>query len=178
MDTKELIEKLENARPNTVMGLVGKDGQMLMDIIKDYNVKTIVETGVCFGYSSAYFLHAMVDGVLVSIEPYMKARKDMVVPKEFDKNWFPIQSFPDNILDKILKKFSPVDMFFHDGDHRYEPMMAEFMIAVENGVRIIASDDVGGPLAGTVWVDFLSKSGYKEIARGVRCRVAIKYSYE
>jgi hypothetical protein len=65
-------------------------------------------------------------------------------------------------------------MFFHDSDHKYEPMMFEYRLAAKYKVKFVASDDIGAGNAGAVWNDFLKEHNYKEVARGRRCAIAQK----
>ena len=112
----------------------------------------VVETGVGeLGMSSTYILSALQDngqGTLYSIDP--------------DK-FFPIYGYhigaaiPDDLkdrhqiivgtsqleLEKLLEKVDKIDIFLHDGDHRYNTKLMEYELVYKysNGRCFILSDD-------------------------------------
>lgn len=167
-----ILRELELKRPSSVMGMTQEDGMGIFKFIQDHEIKSIVETGVCYGFSSVYFLEAMVDGILVSIDPLLMPLNKLHIKPCHYPRWIPIQNYSTHCLDRVLKAFSP-NMFVHDSKHDYETMMFEYMTACNNGVKYIASDDVGGPYCGSVWKDFLKQSKYEEVYIGKRARIAL-----
>ena len=169
-----IIEKLEKSRPETVMGFNKEDGIKIYNFVKEKKIERIVETGVCYGFSSSYLLEAMqeVNGILISIEPKLMPRNKLIVPEEFYPRWLAVQDFSTNYLDRLLKEYTPVEMFLYDSKHDYENMILEYVTAHNNRVKYIASDDCGGPYCGTVWKDFINQYSYRELIIGRRFRIA------
>ena len=171
----DIFEKVEKCRPGTELGVEKKDGRLLHKFVIDNGIKKVVETGVCFGFSSSYFLDAVGDdGLVISIEPRLKPLKELVVPDSFHKRWIPIQNFSDYVLESIMKAYSPVDLFFHDSRHFIDTMTMEYTIADKYAPRFIGSDDVDWPRSDQAWYKFLAKYGYREVLKGSRFAIAEK----
>ena len=171
------LKDLEDKRPQTVMGFTEKDCIGLYEFIRANDVTTVVETGVCYGFSTCYLLEAVrSNGRVISIDPCLMERNRMLIPKEHYSHWTAVKEPSSDCLDRLLKEYAPVDLFLHDSKHDYETMMMEYETAHNNNVRFIVSDDVGGPYCGTVWKDFTSKYGYNEKVIGLRARGAWRKS--
>lgn len=94
----------------------------------------IVETGVCYGVTSAFLLKALrVNGcgVLHSIDlPPLGKDADqfvgLLVPQDLRGNWTLHRGSSKAMLPKILKDVGQVDLFVHDSLHTYRNMLREF----------------------------------------------------
>ncbi len=130
-----------------------ENGQKLYDLIKKVEPETMVETGVCNGFSSSIILKAMEDngkGKLFSVDlpqqidevkdgegkgAVIPPGKDSgwAVPAELRKRWTLKIGDTYRVLPKIFENLSDrIDMFLHDSGHSYETMMFEFALAWRN----------------------------------------------
>lgn len=147
--------------------------------------KTIVETGVNYGASSAMILQAIKDngfGHLYSIDlphavyniAYKENYKDIeipnnestgfAVPDDLRDNWSLTLGDAKTVLPKLLDGIGPIDFFFHDSEHTYEHMMFEYEQAFPRLTQggILASDDIH---LSTVFSDFCQKKKLTKIER-------------
>jgi len=113
---------------------------------------TIVETGVCYGVTSAFVLQALKEngnGHLHSIDlPPLAENADAFVgrfiPSELRAAWTLHRGTAAACLSPLLKKIGPVGMFIHDSLHTYANMRFEFSTAwpaLKPG-GVLVSDDV------------------------------------
>lgn len=119
---------------------------LLGDLIRIEKPKVMIESGVESGYSTEHFLVAMDDagqGHLYSCDP---APSGFYIANPIVHPRFTfIKGRSYEVLDEIVKKTGPIDMFLHDSDHSFGCQSWEFNWAW-NHVRsggIIASDDTG-----------------------------------
>ncbi len=160
-----------------------------------YKPKIVVETGVASGFSSMFILKALEDnkqGNLYSIDlplrlwkkdkPYGKLAK-MNLPQDKEVGWV-IPTFlrhrwkliVGNSLDKLkplLSKLDNIDMFFHDSEHSYETMSAEYNIVwphIRKGSLLI-SDDVD---RNTAFIDFSKKYNLNKVILSNRLGILSK----
>ena len=119
--------------------------------------KTIVETGVCYGVTSAHLLAGLEAngfGHLHSIDlpPLGKNGNDYVgwlVPEELRKRWTLHRGTSRKMLVPLLKKIRTVGLFVHDSLHTYLNMKREFAMiwpCLSPGGVVIA-DDIEGNTA-------------------------------
>ena len=123
-------------------------------LIRAVRPRTVVETGVANGVSSAYILQAIrrnETGSLVSIslpserDPLIPAGKTLgwVVPQELRDNWELCLGKSSDLLPRLLKLKGSVDICFHDSDHSFENMTFElekFRSHVSPGGYIVCDD--------------------------------------
>jgi predicted O-methyltransferase YrrM len=133
--------------------------------------KLAVETGVCYGVSSAYVLKALEangGGHLHSIDlpPLGKDAERHVgglIPEELRSRWTLHRGMSGRVLTPLLAKLGGIDLFIHDSLHTYRTMSEEFAVAWPSlrpgGVLI--SDDVEGNAA------FLELMRRSDVARAV-----------
>lgn len=100
----------------------------LYNFIVSNNIKVMIETGVCQGFSSWLFLKALKEtgGVLFSIEPNLYKKAQMVVPQELYPNWVLINAKSDEVLSGLTKNLKNIDFFWHDSDHGFDCQIFEF----------------------------------------------------
>jgi predicted O-methyltransferase YrrM len=107
-------------------------------VVRAFQPKIVVETGIANGVSSAYILLALQAngrGTLYSIglnEPqYLPAGKSLgwVVPKELRSPWKLLVGDSRTILPGLLGEIGSTDIFIHDSLHTYEHMLWEYRVA-------------------------------------------------
>jgi len=116
--------------------------------------KTVVETGVCYGVTSAHLLTALErndNGRLCSIDlpPLGKNNNDYVgwlVPEDLQKRWTLRRGTSRKLLGPVLKELGPVDLFVHDSLHTYKNMRMEFEMVWPHltGGGVLIADDIEG----------------------------------
>jgi predicted O-methyltransferase YrrM len=107
-------------------------------VVRAFQPKIVVETGVANGVSSAYILLALQAngrGTLYSIglnDPqYLPAGKSLgwVVPKMLRSPWKLLVGDSRTILPELLGEIGSTDIFIHDSLHTYEHMLWEYRLA-------------------------------------------------
>ena len=126
------------------------DCETLYSLLRAMKPKTVIETGVCYGVSSAYILQALKDnnrGELYSIDlgnPPDEPPNDYFVPLNLRDRWHLIVGDCKEELPSLLARLRQIDLFHHDSLHTYEHMMWEYETAFPylrpNGV--LSSHDV------------------------------------
>lgn len=110
-----------------------------------------VETGVCYGVTSACILQAMQQngtGRLHSIDLPPLARKadkyvGSLIPQDLRSRWTRQRGNARRQLAPLLGKLGPIDFFLHDSLHTYEHMALEFdaaWAALRSGGLLMADD--------------------------------------
>jgi len=114
----------------------------------------VLETGVCYGVTSAYTLKALRtngEGLLHSIDlpPLGKNGDDYVgwlIPQEMRGVWRLHRGTSKRLLGPLLAELGQIDLFVHDSLHTYRNMRNEFALAwpaLRPG-GVLISDDVEG----------------------------------
>ena len=131
--------------------------RMCYAIARGLRPKLILESGVCYGVTSAYFLQALeknADGELHSVDlpPLGKncnAYVGALVPPELRCRWSVHRGATRRVLSPLLKRLELIDIFLHDSLHTYGNMRCEFA-AVWPNLRpggVLIADDVEGNAA-------------------------------
>jgi len=153
----KIFDELETKRIGRGAGIPREEGEALYSFIKEHNIKRVIETGICWGFSSYYILSALPkDGELISIETLAKKQEDTVVPPELWPRWHIIPYSSEISLFLAFQTNKNIDLFFHDSDHCYKNQMFEWETAFPF-VDFIGSHDTtlkGPPFA---WKDFTEK---------------------
>jgi len=132
-------------------------GQLCYAVARAIRPRTVIETGVCYGVTSAYLLAALEkneQGHLYSIDlpPLGKDGDDYVgwlVPKELEKRWTLRRGTSQRLLGPLIAELGTVDLFVHDSLHTYKNMKKEFETvwpALRAG-GVLISDDIEGNAA-------------------------------
>jgi predicted O-methyltransferase YrrM len=136
------------------LGTTGEFGcEALYLLVRAARPRTIVETGVLYGASSAHILAALARndaGELYSVEIGRDLREpshDHFVPAELRDRWRLIIGDSRRELPMLLARCGPVDIFYHDSLHTFDHMTWEFETALPSLSRsgVLASDDVLNP---------------------------------
>ena len=129
-------------------------GRMCYWVARALKPGAVVETGVCYGVTSAYLLYALevnAKGTLHSIDlpPLGKHADDYVgklIPPELRSRWTLHRGSSCRLLPPLLSSIGQLDLFVHDSLHTYRNMRAEFDDAwpsLRPGGALI-SDDIEG----------------------------------
>jgi predicted O-methyltransferase YrrM len=160
------------------------DALFLYWLVRKLKPRTIVQTGVCNGMSSAFMMLGLVkngaDGSLhvIDLPPVFNAKDPgwtvrgkvygVVIPEGKSSGWMVPDAYRDRLevwngdakalLPKLVDKVGSIDLFYHDSDHTYDHMMFEFGEAkrkLKPG-GLIVGDDVSWNAS--VW-DFADEYG-------------------
>jgi hypothetical protein len=125
--------------------------------------RVVVETGVCYGVTSAFLLKALDvndEGSLYSVDlPPLGKRADSfvgcVIPPSLTERWRLVRGLSKNLLPELLPELGTVDVFVHDSLHTYQNMRREFELVTPYLGRpsALISDDVEGNSAFQEWVE-------------------------
>jgi predicted O-methyltransferase YrrM len=126
------------------------DCETIYALVRAMRPSVVVETGVCYGASSAYILEALRDnghGVLYSIDlgnTPDEPPNDFFVRPILKDRWRLIIGDSREELPRLLARLGQIDLFHHDSLHTYEHMTWEYETAfpylTPNGV--LSSHDV------------------------------------
>ena len=148
-----------------------EDALFLYWMVRKLKPKTIVQTGVCNGLSSAFMMLALAkngnEGTLHVIDlaavfdpkdPAWTVKNmvyGVVIPEGKTSGWivpdiyqgkrFFVQNGDAKVLlPKLMDSLDSIDMFYHDSDHTYNHMMFEFAEAKKklNPGGLIVGDDI------------------------------------
>ena len=146
-----------------------EDALFLYWLVRKLKPRTIVQTGVCNGLSSAFMILGLAkngpEGRLHAIDlaPVFKPSDPtwtvkgkvygVVIPEGKSSGWIVPDVYRDRfevwngdakeLLPKLIDKVDAVDLFYHDSDHTYNHMMFEFREAhrkLQPGGLIVADD--------------------------------------
>ena len=160
------------------------DAVYLYWLIRQLNPKTVVQTGVCNGLSSAFMTLALAENgskgklYVIDLPPifdpldpaWTVADKvyGVTIPEGKSSGWLVPDAYRDRIeivvgdakdeLPKLVDRLDSIDMFYHDSDHTYNHMMFEFREAKRKLAPggLIVGDDVSWNAS--VW-DFADQYG-------------------
>lgn len=142
-------------------------GRFCYAITRALQPKIVLETGVCYGVTSAHFLKALElngHGSLHSIDlpPLGKDEEAYVgslVPRKLRKRWILHRGTTRRLLAPLLEGLGQIDLFLHDSLHTYANMRMEFAAAWTKlrAGGVLISDDVEGNRA------FLDLAGRSDV---------------
>lgn len=141
----------------------------LYGLVRELKPKTLIETGVCNGVSTAVILAALErndGGALYSIDlpeytdtdyeegTFWEGKKGAVIPKgnppgwlipdKYRERWHLILGRSQEKLPELLDELGEIDFFIHDSEHSYECMTFEYQQAwkyLKPG-GLLVSDDI------------------------------------
>jgi hypothetical protein len=123
----------------------------------------IVETGVCYGVTTAFFLQALQEngiGELHSIDlpPLGRNARDFVgtlVPTDLRARWNLHRGTSRVLLPRVLKQIGTVNFFLHDSLHTCRNIRRELEMVTPylSGQALVLSDDIDGNRAFSEWAE-------------------------
>jgi predicted O-methyltransferase YrrM len=123
---------------------------------------SVVETGVCYGVTSAFLLQAIRvngNGCLHSIDfpPLGRSGDEFVgrlVPEQLRSYWRLHRGRSVDLLPGLVRELRQIDFFLHDSLHTYRNMHHEFEIMTPflGPQAVVVADDVQGNSAFMDWV--------------------------
>ena len=153
----ELQKNLPNFRYETIRNFKNLNDwisilESIYVIIRLLKPNLVVETGVWeIGMSSTYILTALEDnnrGHLYSIDPdkfysLYGYHVGSGIPENLRKRHTLVNDISQNSLESLLKMNSQIDVFLHDGDHRFKTKLFEYETAYKylKSGGVIMSDD-------------------------------------
>lgn len=147
----------------------GGSADLIYALCQALNVRTAVETGVAYGYSSLAILSAVskLGGHLHSVDmPHIWSRDrsqvGIVVPPILRSSWTLLQC-PDSIgLERALQASKPLDFCHYDSDKSYEGRSWGYRVmwkSLRDG-GLFMSDDIGD---NTAFRDFAAEIGIEPL---------------
>lgn len=138
-------------------------GRLCYALCRAFHPSSIVETGVCYGVSSAFFLQALREnnvGTLYSIDlpPLGKEADDFVgrlVPDDLHSRWELHRGTSKSLLTNMAKRIGSVDFFIHDSLHTYRNMQRELRTITPylSPLAFVLSDDIENNPAFAEWAE-------------------------
>ena len=135
---------------------------------------TVVETGVCYGVTSAFLLQALrVNGAgclhSIDLPPLAKTGDEFVgtlVPEDLRPGWRLHRGRSVDLLPDLARALRQIDFFLHDSLHTYRNMSQEFETVTPflAPQAIVVADDVQGNSAFVDWVS-RSRTAYSAVLR-------------
>jgi len=136
--------------------------QLCYLLVRLMRPKAVVETGVCYGVTSAFLLQALrVNGTgclhSLDLPPLGKAGDDFVgwlIPQDLRSNWRLHRGRSVDLLPDLVRQLGEIDIFLHDSLHTYRNMIREFEIVTPflSAQSVVVADDVEGNAAFKEWV--------------------------
>jgi predicted O-methyltransferase YrrM len=105
-----------------------RKGELLFRLTQEFQPKTILELGTCFGISAMYFALGAPASKIVTIEGCIDSAH--VATENFEKagvkNIFVLVGTFDAKLDAAFEQVPSPDLIFIDGNHKLEPTLQYF----------------------------------------------------
>lgn len=139
---------------------------VLYNLVRHLAPEVVVETGVANGHSTYVILRALEangSGVLHSTD--ISADVGQLVDQGLRSRWqlhVLDASEPEVGLRRLLQGLGPIDLFLHDGDHRYLSQMFEYRVATAHARpgALLLSDDID---ANHAFIDFCREIGARPV---------------
>jgi hypothetical protein len=136
-------------------------GRLCYALCRALRPAQVLETGVCYGVTTAFVLKAMQQnqsGMLHSIDlPPLGRQADVfvgvLVPEELRSRWQLHRGTTKSILPKLLDRIGPLNFFVHDSLHTYRNMKRELLTITPSLSRpaVVVSDDIESNPAFSEW---------------------------
>lgn len=161
--------------------------RLCYQIVRAIKPQVIVETGVCYGVTSAFLLQAMeVNGTghlhSIDLPPLGKDADKHVgrlIPASLRSRWTLHRGIAKRLLPPLLAQLGEIDMFVHDSLHTCQNMRMEFASAWPAMARggVLIADDIEGNTAFqqlTALSDIALSLVMEEQAKGSLLGIAVK----
>lgn len=162
----ELVARASQIEHDSAETLGGGGGiDLIFRVCEGLQAKTVVETGVAYGWSSLAILASVIprDGHLFSVDMPNPSLKDTgltgaVVPPEMRVNWTLVREPDYTGLQKIFDLVSDIDFVHYDSDKSYPGRAATYRIlwARLRLGGVLMSDDIAD---NTAFRDFAAEVG-------------------
>lgn len=123
-----------------------KTAQLLFRFVYKFKPTSIIELGTCLGITSAYLAKANPKGHLLTLEGSQELAQ--VAKINFAKlevrNYTQVEGNFDNTFEKCLIQVGKADFIYFDGNHRKEPTLGYFELALNFATEesIFVFDDI------------------------------------
>ncbi len=110
-----------------------KFSELFFKLVNFCDAKTVVELGTSIGLNTLYFAKANSKTTIHTIEGCKELSKfasQLAKKEKVDNINFLTGNFDDE-FPKLLKRISKLDLLFVDGNHRYQPTISYFKMALE-----------------------------------------------
>lgn len=120
-------------------------GLLLYSLVRATRPARVLEAGVADGYSTAIILEAMGRNGVGELHSF-DIRDDVGVLVDDREHWHlhvSRRKRPIRDLQRIAERLRPLDVFFHDSDHRFVPQAREYDLAdltVKTGGYLVSDD--------------------------------------
>jgi predicted O-methyltransferase YrrM len=166
-----LSELSRQYRAHYVPGWVNLDDALFLYwLVREVKPRTIVQTGVCNGLSTAFMMLGLAKNgpggrlQVIDLPPVFDAQDPawrvagkvygFVIPQGRTSGWLVPDAYRDrldvwngdakDLLPRMVEEIDAIDFFYHDSDHSYNHMMFEFQQAKRklNRGGLVVGDDV------------------------------------
>lgn len=149
-------------------------GRLCYALVRTLAPASVVETGVCYGVTSAFILKALErngKGTLHSIDlpPLRKDSEKFVgwlVPEGLRRRWRLSLGSSRRLLPKLAAELGVIDFFLHDSLHTYRNISHELAIVTPRlaARSLVMADDIEGNAAFLAWANENSPAFWAALA--------------
>lgn len=175
-----------------------EEGMRLYALVRELKPETLVETGVCNGFSTAFLLLALdrngvgelhsldlpdVVGEVYDPGTFWEGKRGAaippgrepgwVIPGELRERWRLVLGRSQEELPRLVERLGTLDFFMHDSEHSYECMSFEFehaWAAMREGGALVADDVNVNP----AWDEFTARVGCRSQPLGPKLSLIVK----
>jgi len=162
---KEVLENIDRMPSHAPFGSSHNGdfrlGRLCYALARATRPSIVVETGVCYGVTSAFLLQALRvngAGTLHSIDlPPLGSDADrfvgVLIPQSLRAEWKLHRGLSKRLLPSLLPKLEHVDLFVHDSQHTYGNMYRELKTITPylSSPSVVVADDIEGNSAFHDW---------------------------
>jgi hypothetical protein len=158
MTNKSLKDRLHDL-PKSQEGHWGYSHVKIIEHLKKYDIKSMLEIGFNTGYSATLFLHHLPLNEFYSLDiglhPFVNT-----LHKEFsilyEGKFFSTIEDSMNIRNTILNE-KTYDLIFIDGCHKYEVALNDMLFSIDRAKYILLDDTAGSSPGVTKLIEFINK---------------------
>jgi predicted O-methyltransferase YrrM len=175
------FSKLKVPKNESYVPIKRSEAEFLFNFLKKKKIKSTLEIGFAYGFSTAYIIsatkseHFVIDPNQTSI--YKKHGVKNIKALSLSKYLHPIEDKSYNALPCILKKNLRFDFIFIDGDHKFDNIFLDFYysdLLLNTGGYIIFHDSWMRPIQlTTAWI-INNKKNYKFVKCSEKNLIVLK----